>query len=122
MTGQGANECNACGIGKYCPNIRLYVEKNCPLGFLCQQPATYSLKMLKECPAGYICKTDYTTTLSPTNLFADQNMKPCPLGYFCPKGTIDYGQLSHYGNFTTPQYCKDGRICSQNSKEEPNSY
>ena len=38
-------------------------------------------------------------------------MIPCPDGFFCPKGTSDY--FSIQGNFSTPQVCKDGYICSQ---------
>jgi len=84
MTDTGANECNPCGVGKICPDIRLFVEEACPLGFLCQVPSAYSVTQIKECPAGYICDQDFTTTLDPEDLFAPTNMKPCPLGHFCP--------------------------------------
>lgn len=87
MTGEGAHECNPCGVGKYCPDIRLYVEQNCPMGFICDSQSRYSVANIKECPAGYICKTDFTNALTDNDLFAAKNMKPCPNGFFCPKGS-----------------------------------
>ena len=39
-------------------------------------------------------------------------MRPCPQGFFCPKGTMEATEW--YGNFTTPQKCRDGTICAQN--------
>lgn len=58
------NECTACPSGYWCPDIRLFVPKPCPLGFLCQQESRYSLTQLLECPAGYICKQDFTEALN----------------------------------------------------------
>ena len=43
MTDEGARECGACRVGKYCPDVRLYVEEACPVGFLCGEESQYSL-------------------------------------------------------------------------------
>ena len=43
-------------------------------------------------------------------------MKRCPDGHFCPKGTMQ--AATAYGNFTTPQVCKDGTVCAQTREFE----
>ena len=43
-------------------------------------------------------------------------MKKCPDGFYCPKGIQQQGHI--YGNFTTPQVCKDGTLCAQTKHHE----
>ena len=110
--GQGA--CKDCSVGSICPDTRLFKEQACPGGFVCDQANVMSLKQLKECPEGYICPNNqyHNTTFDTTNLTKDFNIQRCPDQYYCPKGMSTINSI--YGNFTTPQLCRDGVICSQN--------
>ena len=115
MTGTGADSCDECSEDKYCPKIRLVFEEACPKGFMCPETGSHTLRQIMECPAGYVCG-DGTESFSNLDLFADGNMRPCPDGHYCPKGTMQERHL--YGNFTTPQICKDGTICAQSNTIE----
>lgn len=70
----------------------------------------HSLAQLPECPAGYICPSG-TSSLNSEDLLTEGNMQRCPDGHYCPKGTMQ--AMHQYGNFSTPQVCKDGVICGQ---------
>ena len=109
MTEEGAGECSACPAGSYCPDVRLYVAQACPVGFLCGEESQHSLAQLWECPAGYVCPAA-TASWSLEDPSAAPTMTPCPPGHFCPEGTTQ--APTQYGNFTTPQVCKDGTVCS----------
>jgi hypothetical protein len=111
---QGA--CKICDYDSYCPDVGLKTPVACPIGWLCQAEGLYThVDGMKECPEGYYCPAGTLTYDSTQSVLPAEdlhtNMIRCPDGYYCPKGTADV--FSKYGNFSTPQPCKDGYICGQ---------
>lgn len=82
----------------------------CPSGFICNSEGVYSPTQIEECPAGYVCDSA-TTFIDTSALTTAVPMTACPDGYYCPKGVVT--NVSIYGNYSTPQPCKDGYVCDQ---------
>ncbi len=101
------NQCTACGVGNYCPDLAMSSPLQCADGYY--NDYTVNALYCDLCPAGYSClqANDHPVPCA-EGYYSDRGALACtrcPLGHYCAiKGTPKLTMLS--------QKCPAGTFCS----------